>query len=31
EAVRTGVPHPCDARFGLRLTELLAEAERRAG
>ncbi|MYU00753.1 MULTISPECIES: Gfo/Idh/MocA family oxidoreductase [unclassified Streptomyces] len=31
EAVRTGVPHACDARFGLRLTELLAEAERRAG
>ncbi|MFF1838108.1 Gfo/Idh/MocA family protein [Streptomyces sp. NPDC058231] len=27
EAVRTGVPHPCDVRFGLRLTELLAEAE----
>ncbi|MGA5467430.1 Gfo/Idh/MocA family protein [Streptomyces arboris] len=27
EAVRTGVPHACDARFGLRLTELLAEAE----
>lgn len=31
EAVRTGVPHACDARFGLRLTELLAEAERQAG
>ncbi|MCX4677788.1 Gfo/Idh/MocA family oxidoreductase [Streptomyces sp. NBC_01433] len=27
EAVRTGVPHPCDVRFGLRLTELLARAE----
>ncbi|MGW7230013.1 Gfo/Idh/MocA family protein [Streptomyces cyaneofuscatus] len=31
EAVRTGVPHACDARFGLRLTELLAEAETQAG
>lgn len=31
EAVRTGVPHACDARFGLRLTELLAEAESQAG
>ncbi|ARF72185.1 oxidoreductase [Kitasatospora albolonga] len=31
ESVRTGVPHPCDARFGLRLTELLAEAEAQAG
>ncbi|MFF3093939.1 Gfo/Idh/MocA family protein [Streptomyces cyaneofuscatus] len=30
EAVRTGVPHACDARFGLRLTELLAEAETQA-
>ncbi|MFF2718781.1 Gfo/Idh/MocA family protein [Streptomyces sp. NPDC058011] len=30
EAVRTGVPHACDARFGLRLTELLAEAESQA-
>lgn len=30
EAVRTGVPHACDARFGLRLTELLAEAEAQA-
>ncbi|NBM17562.1 Gfo/Idh/MocA family protein [Streptomyces sp. GC420] len=28
DAVRTGVPHPCDARFGLRLTEILAVAER---
>ncbi|WP_236240455.1 Gfo/Idh/MocA family protein [Streptomyces sp. CC228A] len=27
ESVRTGVPHACDARFGQRLTELLAEAE----
>ncbi|MFE1233639.1 Gfo/Idh/MocA family protein [Streptomyces sp. NPDC058745] len=27
EAARTGVPHACDARFGLRLTEILAEAE----
>lgn len=27
ESVRTGVPHPCDVRFGLRLTEILAEAE----
>ncbi|WP_406449403.1 Gfo/Idh/MocA family oxidoreductase [Streptomyces sp. NBC_00876] len=26
ESVRTGEPHPCDVRFGLRLTELLAEA-----
>ncbi|MER5981759.1 Gfo/Idh/MocA family oxidoreductase [Streptomyces sp. NPDC001787] len=26
-AVRTGVPHPCDVRFGLRLTEVLARAE----
>ncbi|MEE1807824.1 Gfo/Idh/MocA family protein [Streptomyces sp. BE133] len=30
-SVRTGEPHPCDVRFGLRLTELLAEAERQAG
>ncbi|MFD3415980.1 Gfo/Idh/MocA family protein [Streptomyces cyaneofuscatus] len=30
EAVGTGVPHACDARFGLRLTELLAEAEAQA-
>ncbi|MFJ3537538.1 Gfo/Idh/MocA family protein [Streptomyces sp. NPDC090109] len=29
-AARTGVPHPCDARFGLRLTEILTEAERLA-
>ncbi|MER7912647.1 Gfo/Idh/MocA family oxidoreductase [Streptomyces sp. NPDC096068] len=27
-AARTGTPHPCDARFGLRLTEILTEAER---
>ncbi|MGA5498340.1 Gfo/Idh/MocA family protein [Streptomyces cinereoruber] len=27
-SARTGVPHPCDARFGLRLTEILTEAER---
>ncbi|WP_327298037.1 MULTISPECIES: Gfo/Idh/MocA family oxidoreductase [unclassified Streptomyces] len=27
-AVRTGEPHPCDVRFGLRLTEILAEAEK---
>ncbi|MFI1527041.1 Gfo/Idh/MocA family oxidoreductase [Streptomyces griseus] len=30
EAVRTGVPHPCDARFGLHLTELLVAAETQA-
>ncbi|MFJ5043441.1 Gfo/Idh/MocA family protein [Streptomyces sp. NPDC088719] len=30
EAVRTGVPHACDARFGLRLTELLVAAETQA-
>ncbi|MFF1324383.1 gfo/Idh/MocA family oxidoreductase, partial [Streptomyces chartreusis] len=24
---RTGQPHPCDAAFGLRVTEILAEAE----
>ncbi|MFI8916262.1 Gfo/Idh/MocA family protein [Streptomyces sp. NPDC053513] len=29
-AARTGEPHPCDVRFGLRLTEILAEAEHRA-
>ncbi|WP_299530823.1 Gfo/Idh/MocA family protein [uncultured Streptomyces sp.] len=29
-AARTGESHPCDARFGLRLTELLAEAEAQA-
>lgn len=27
EAVRSGEPHPCDVRFGARLTEILAEAE----
>lgn len=27
-AARTGVPHPCDIRLGLRVTEILAEAER---
>ena len=27
EAVRTGQPHSCDALFGLRVTEILAEAE----
>ncbi|QNS02516.1 Gfo/Idh/MocA family protein [Streptomyces xanthii] len=27
-SARTGAPHACDARFGLRLTEILAEAER---
>ncbi|MDI3387243.1 Gfo/Idh/MocA family oxidoreductase [Streptomyces sp. B-S-A8] len=26
-AARTGVPHACDVRFGLRVTEILAEAE----
>lgn len=26
-AARTGQPHPCDAAFGLRVTEILAEAE----
>ncbi|WP_432196019.1 Gfo/Idh/MocA family protein [Streptomyces sp. bgisy027] len=26
-AVRTGQPHPCDAAFALRVTEILAEAE----
>ncbi|MFD5103378.1 Gfo/Idh/MocA family protein [Streptomyces albidochromogenes] len=26
-AVRTGKPHPCDAAFGLRLTEILADAQ----
>ncbi|MFJ5775436.1 Gfo/Idh/MocA family protein [Streptomyces sp. NPDC093094] len=26
-SVRTGRPHPCDAAFGLRVTEILAEAE----
>jgi predicted dehydrogenase len=27
EAARTGQPHPCDVRFGLRVTEILATAE----
>lgn len=27
-AARTGRPHPCDAAFGLRVTEILASAER---
>ncbi|MCL7378945.1 Gfo/Idh/MocA family protein [Streptomyces sp. 35G-GA-8] len=27
ESVRTGQPHACDVRFGLRLTEILTEAE----
>jgi hypothetical protein len=26
-AARTGRPHPCDAAFALRVTEVLAEAE----
>lgn len=26
-AARTGEPHACDVRFGLRLTEILADAE----
>jgi hypothetical protein len=26
-AARTGRPHPCDAVFGLRVTEILATAE----
>ncbi|MFD3571375.1 Gfo/Idh/MocA family protein [Streptomyces sp. NPDC058667] len=29
-AARTGEPHPCDARFGLRLTEILTAAETEA-
>lgn len=28
ESVRTGVTHPCDARFGLQVTGILAAAER---
>ncbi|MBT2504751.1 hypothetical protein J7I98_02330 [Streptomyces sp. ISL-98] len=31
DTVRTGEPHPCDATFGLRVTEILAEAELRLG
>ncbi|MFF2525701.1 Gfo/Idh/MocA family protein [Streptomyces liangshanensis] len=27
-SVRSGLPHACDVRFGLRLTEILAEAEK---
>ncbi|MFD3517010.1 Gfo/Idh/MocA family protein [Streptomyces sp. NPDC058657] len=27
EAARTGTPHPCDARFGLRVTEILEQAD----
>lgn len=27
EAARSGTPHACDARFGLRVTEILAQAE----
>jgi hypothetical protein len=27
EAAGTGRPHACDAAFGLRVTEILAEAE----
>ncbi|MFD6988780.1 Gfo/Idh/MocA family protein [Streptomyces sp. NPDC059943] len=30
-AARTGRPHACDVRFGLRLTEILAEAEEQIG
>ncbi len=28
-AARTGKPHPCDAGFGLRVTEILADVEAR--
>ncbi|GAB3125437.1 Gfo/Idh/MocA family oxidoreductase [Streptomyces calidiresistens] len=31
EAARGGEPHPCDVRFGARVTEILAVAEERAG
>ncbi|MFJ2178089.1 Gfo/Idh/MocA family protein [Streptomyces sp. NPDC087851] len=31
ESARTGAPHACDVRFGLRLTEILAEAEAQTG
>ncbi|WP_329121326.1 Gfo/Idh/MocA family protein [Streptomyces sp. NBC_01353] len=31
ESARTGVPHGCDARFGVRLTEILTLAEEAAG
>lgn len=27
ESARSGVPHPCDVRFGVRVTEILAAAE----
>ncbi|GAA2042576.1 Gfo/Idh/MocA family oxidoreductase [Streptomyces cheonanensis] len=30
-AARTGDPHPCDVRFALRVTEILAAAEERLG
>ncbi|MDG4865865.1 Gfo/Idh/MocA family oxidoreductase, partial [Streptomyces sp. T-3] len=30
-SARSGVPHPCDVRFGLRVTEILAEASRTFG
>jgi predicted dehydrogenase len=30
-AARTGRPHPCDAAFGLRVTEILAQAEGMVG
>lgn len=29
DAARTGRPHPCDARFGLRITEILTVVEQR--
>ncbi|MFI9049621.1 Gfo/Idh/MocA family protein [Streptomyces sp. NPDC053427] len=31
EAARTGRPHPCDIRFGVRVTEILAAAEEALG
>ncbi|MFE0039147.1 Gfo/Idh/MocA family protein [Streptomyces sp. NPDC059015] len=31
QSVRTGDPHACDVRLGLRLTEVLAQAEERLG
>ena len=31
DAARTGVAHDCDVRFGLRLTEVLAQAEAELG
>ncbi|MFF9013919.1 Gfo/Idh/MocA family protein [Streptomyces sp. NPDC014870] len=30
-AARTGTPHPCDAHFGARLTEILTQAEQATG